>query len=228
MVSAPRSMSCCHATARSRCVDRARGIPVDIEPRTGLSGVEVVFTKLHAGGKFGGGSYNATGGLHGVGVVGGQRAVRPGSTSRSTGTARPGRCRSAAASRGRSTVAGPDAPVHPGQRAAEGRPGGPRRDRHPGHATGPTGRSSCRTPSCRCPTCRPGPGRPASWCPDWRSRSPTLATVERHRGDVPARRRDRRVRRLPGDRRAGHRGAPAAGPGSASPRPYRCSTTTGT
>jgi len=48
--------------------DVARGIPVDIEPRTGLSGVEVVFTKLHAGGKFGAGSYNATGGLHGVGA----------------------------------------------------------------------------------------------------------------------------------------------------------------
>src|SRR5699024_171103 len=47
--------------------DHARGIPVDKEPRTGLSGVEVVFTKLHAGGKFGAGSYNATGGLHGVG-----------------------------------------------------------------------------------------------------------------------------------------------------------------
>ncbi len=47
--------------------DHGRGIPVDIEPRTKLSGVEVVFTKLHAGGKFGGGSYNATGGLHGVG-----------------------------------------------------------------------------------------------------------------------------------------------------------------
>ena len=47
--------------------DRGRGIPVDVEPRTGLSGVEVVFTKLHAGGKFGNGSYNATGGLHGVG-----------------------------------------------------------------------------------------------------------------------------------------------------------------
>ena len=48
--------------------DVGRGIPVDTEPRTGLAGVEVVFTKLHAGGKFGGGSYNAAGGLHGVGA----------------------------------------------------------------------------------------------------------------------------------------------------------------
>ena len=48
--------------------DTARGIPVDVEPRTGLTGVEVVFTKLHAGGKFGGGSYAASGGLHGVGA----------------------------------------------------------------------------------------------------------------------------------------------------------------
>lgn len=48
--------------------DNGRGIPVDIEPRTGLTGVELVMTKLHAGGKFGGGSYSAVGGLHGVGA----------------------------------------------------------------------------------------------------------------------------------------------------------------
>ena len=48
--------------------DTARGIPVDVEPKTGLTGVEVVFTKLHAGGKFGSGSYAASGGLHGVGA----------------------------------------------------------------------------------------------------------------------------------------------------------------
>jgi DNA gyrase subunit B len=48
--------------------DDGRGVPVDIEKKTGLTGVEVVYTKLHAGGKFGGGSYVATGGLHGVGA----------------------------------------------------------------------------------------------------------------------------------------------------------------
>ena len=48
--------------------DNGRGIPVDVEPKTKLTGVEVVLTKLHAGGKFGGGSYTASGGLHGVGA----------------------------------------------------------------------------------------------------------------------------------------------------------------
>lgn len=56
-----------HTDGSVEVADNGRGIPVDKEPKTGLSGVEVVMTKLHAGAKFGNSSYNAVGGLHGVG-----------------------------------------------------------------------------------------------------------------------------------------------------------------
>ena len=56
-----------HSDGSVEVSDNGRGIPVDIEPKTKLTGVEVVLTKLHAGAKFGNSSYGASGGLHGVG-----------------------------------------------------------------------------------------------------------------------------------------------------------------
>ncbi len=56
-----------HTDGSVEVADNGRGIPVDVEPKTKLTGVEVVLTKLHAGAKFGNSSYNAAGGLHGVG-----------------------------------------------------------------------------------------------------------------------------------------------------------------
>lgn len=57
-----------NADGSAEVADNGRGIPVDVDPKTRQTGVQLVMTKLHAGGKFGGGSYTASGGLHGVGA----------------------------------------------------------------------------------------------------------------------------------------------------------------
>ena len=63
-----RVVVCRHSDGSVSIADDGRGIPVDIEKKSGLPGVVLVLTKLHAGGKFGGDGYKVSGGLHGVGA----------------------------------------------------------------------------------------------------------------------------------------------------------------
>ena len=145
--------------------DDGRGIPTDKEPKTGLPGVEVVATKLHAGGKFGGGSYNATGGLHGVGlsVVNALSARMDIDVDRS-----PSR-QGLSFRRGVPGVFEGDAPdaAFTAQVRADpqGRPGREGEVRHPDPLLGRTGRSSPRTRRSSSRGCSAGPGRRRSSSP---------------------------------------------------------------
>ncbi len=191
--------------------DQARGIPVDIEPRTKLSGVEVVFTKLHAGGKFGGGSYNATGGLHGVG----SSVVNALSSRLDVEVDRGGTTYGMSFRRGTPGVFdgdGPTAAFTPGSGLRKVGPDQEGRHGHPGPLLAgppdlPQGRPAQPGgplqpgPADQLPGARAGPGG---------HRRPRTRADRR---DVPARGRDRRVLRVPGPRRGGHRGHPAAGSG---------------
>ena len=197
--------------------DDGRGIPVDEEPKTGLSGVEVVFTKLHAGGKFGGGSYAASGGLHGVGAS----VVNALSARLDVEVDRGGKVHAMSFRRGEpGRLQGPQGRPVAGRavhavprpvRAAHRRPGQARGDRHPGALLGrpadlPQGgrlrlrRAGPAGPPDVVPRARPDPGDPRRARPARHRRRRRAA-----RGDLLPSRRHRRVRRLPRHRRGGDR-----------------------
>ena len=147
--------------------DDGRGIPTDKEPKTGLPGVEVVATKLHAGGKFGGGSYVATGGLHGVGLS----VVNALSARMDIDVDRSPSQQGISFQRGAPGVFdgdGPNGDVHAEVRAdPQGQAGRQGQDRHPDPvlAGPPDLHQGRRRSSSR--SCSAGPGRRRSSSPAW-------------------------------------------------------------
>ena len=159
--------------------DNGRGIPVDKEPKTGLTGVEVVFTKLHAGGKFGGGSYTATGGLHGVGlsVVNALSARLDVEVDRSpadAGDVLPARCPRRLRRRRAEGLVQRLVRAEP-----QGQAGGQGSSPAPASGSGRTGRSSPRTPRSPGTSWSPAPARPRSSCPGSSWCSPTGGAARR-------------------------------------------------
>ena len=215
-----------HPDGSAEIHDDGRGVPVDKEPKTGLSGVEVVFTKLHAGGKFGGGSYTATGGLHGVGcsVVNALSARLDVEVDRSPAT------QAMSFQRGVPGVFAEDGPtgrfepksgLHKGRRVKKGVTGTrvrfwPDRQIFTRDATFAWDElvTRARQTSFIVPGLQLDAHRPARW--------------RAGQGVVPARRRDHRVLRVPQPRRAGQLACGGCRARTASPRRSRCSTTRGT
>ena len=160
---APGSRSTLHPDGSAEVRDNGRGIPVDIERKTKLSGVELVMTRLHAGGKFGGGSYTASGGLHGVGAS----VVNALAARLDVEVDREGHEWAASFRRGvTGEFAGPRAGREfsrsPGCASSAASPGG---HRDPDQVlAGPAGVHQGRQVQLR-RAHRSGPGRPPTWCP---------------------------------------------------------------
>ena len=208
-----------HADGSAEVRDNGRGIPVDIERKTKLSGVELVMTRLHAGGKFGGGSYTASGGLHGVGAsVVNALAVRL-----DVEVDREGRTWAASFRRGVTgefAGPGPDADFTRKAGPAPARPASLDRQSEEGHRdqdqvlAGPAGVPARRPVQLQGPgRARPPdrlPGPPADHHrPPRRPGRPGAGP-----GPVPLRRRHQRVLRAPDRQPAGQHAGPDGEPGS--------------
>ena len=154
-----------HRDRSIEVADNGRGIPIDLHARKKVSALEVVFTELHAGGKFGGGAYSSSGGLHGVGasVVNAlaQKLVaevdRDGAThilgfnERAAGQFANGSTGTGRFSKGHALVKA--------KRISKNKTG------MRGCGSGPTSKSSIPMPSSTSKRSVGAPPRPASWCP---------------------------------------------------------------